>query len=117
MNRIRQCREDAKMSQKYVSVVLGVAGPSVSNWESGKTKPSMENYVNLAKLFKVPVEYLLGVSDDKGENDEKMPIAQSDGLEEIETVFNLLNARNRQRAFDFAKGLLTAQEEFPSDSD
>ncbi len=43
MNRIKQCREKSNLSQKYVAVALGVAAPSVSNWESGKTKPSMDN--------------------------------------------------------------------------
>ena len=45
MNRIKHCREKSNLSQKYVAVALGVAAPSVSNWESGKTKPSMDNYV------------------------------------------------------------------------
>lgn len=60
-NRIRECRKAAGMSQKYVSVTLGLAGPSISNWESGKTKPSNENLVKLAALFGVSVDYLLGL--------------------------------------------------------
>lgn len=117
MNRIKQCREKSNLSQKYVAVALGVAAPSVSNWESGKTKPSMDNYVNLAKLFGVSVEYLLGVAD-KDESEEKTPTATSDGSnKEYQEVFNLLNNWNRQRALDFAKGLLTAQEEAPSGED
>ena len=38
MNRIKHCREKSNLSQKYVAVALGVAAPSVSNWERGKTK-------------------------------------------------------------------------------
>nr|DAE25037.1 MAG TPA: helix-turn-helix XRE-family like protein [Siphoviridae sp. ct4Am4] len=34
MNRIKQCREKSNLSQKYVAVALGVAAPSVSNWEN-----------------------------------------------------------------------------------
>ena len=107
MNRIKHCREKSNLSQKYVAVALGVAAPSVSNWESGKTKPSMDNYVNLAKLFGVSVEYLLGMADK-----DETPTTISDGSnKEYQEVFNLLNSWNRQRALDFAKGLLTAQEE------
>lgn len=117
MNRIKQCREKSNLSQKYVAVALGVAAPSVSNWESGKTKPSMDNYVNLAKLFDVSVEYLLGIADND-ESSKKTPTTNSDGSnKEYQEIFNLLNSRNRQRAFDFAKGLLTAQEEDPSGED
>lgn len=63
MNRYRQCREAAGMSQKYVAVTLGIAGPSVSNWESGKTKPSSENLMQMADLYGVSVDYLLGRTD------------------------------------------------------
>ncbi len=60
MNRLKECREAAGLTQKYVALSLGVKGPSVSNWESGKTKPTMENFSALAKLYGVSVDYLLG---------------------------------------------------------
>lgn len=60
MNRLKQCRIDAGLSQQYVAVTLGVKGPSVSNWESGKTSPTVENLVALAKLYGVSTDYLLG---------------------------------------------------------
>ena len=50
----------AGFSQKYVATTLCVAGPSVSNWESGKTKPTPENLSALADLYNVTVDYLLG---------------------------------------------------------
>ena len=60
MNRIKEARIAAGLSQKYVATTLGVAGPSVSNWESGKTKPTTENYASLAALLNVSVDYLIG---------------------------------------------------------
>ena len=60
MNRIKAARKAAGMSQKYVAMTLGVKGPSVSNWESGKTMPTPDNLSALAKLFGVTVDYLLG---------------------------------------------------------
>lgn len=63
MNRIKEARKAAGMSQKYVAMSLGVAGPSVSNWENGKTKPTPENYVSLSQLFGVSVDYLMGNDD------------------------------------------------------
>lgn len=52
------------MSQKYVALTLGIAAPSVANWERGKTKPSHENIVKLADLYGVSTDYLLGRSDE-----------------------------------------------------
>lgn len=64
MNRIKEARKASGLSQKYVAMTLGVAGPSVSNWESGKTKPTPENFMSLAQLFGVTVDYLMGYSDE-----------------------------------------------------
>jgi len=60
MNRFRECREASGLTQKYVALTLGVKGPSVSNWESGKTTPTTENVAALAKMYNVSVDYLLG---------------------------------------------------------
>lgn len=60
MNRIKEARIAAGLSQKYVATTLGIAGPSVSNWESGKTNPTPDNYVALASLLGVSVDFLLG---------------------------------------------------------
>ena len=66
MTRLRQCREQAGLSQKEVAVSLGVKAPSVSNWESGRTSPASKNLQMLAKLYHVNMEYLTGLSDEKG---------------------------------------------------
>ncbi len=60
MNNIKKARMAAGLSQKYVAASLGVAAPSVSNWESGKTSPTPENLSALADLFNVTIDYLLG---------------------------------------------------------
>ena len=70
MTRLRECRENAKLSQKYVALTLGIAAPSVANWERGKTNPSHENIVKLADLYGVSVDYLLGRTEDPRGADE-----------------------------------------------
>lgn len=60
MNKIKEARKAAGFSQKYVAMTLGVAPPSVSNWESGKTQPTPENLKALAALYNVSIDYLLG---------------------------------------------------------
>ena len=59
MNKIRYCREQKKMSQKYVAISVGVSAPMVSQWESGIKQPSKENLVKLANLFGVSTDFLL----------------------------------------------------------
>ena len=60
MNRFRACRDQAGFTQKYVAISLGVKAPSVSDWEKGKTSPTIENLVKLADLYQITVDELLG---------------------------------------------------------
>lgn len=64
MNRIKEVREQRGLTQKYVALSLGVKGPSVSAWESGKTFPSAENLAALAELYGVSIDYLMGKAED-----------------------------------------------------
>ena len=70
MTRLRECRENANLSQKYVALTLGIAAPSVANWERGKTNPSHDNIVKLADLYGVSVDYLLGRTEEPRGADE-----------------------------------------------
>lgn len=60
MNNIKKARENAGMSQKEVAISLKVSAPTVSEWESGKKNPSAKNMKELAKIFNVSIDYLLG---------------------------------------------------------
>jgi transcriptional regulator with XRE-family HTH domain len=56
--RINKCRKDKKLSQEYVATMLGVSRQAVSKWETDASVPDTVNYINLAKIFGVSVEYL-----------------------------------------------------------
>ena len=104
-NRIKQCRERANLSQKYVAHVLGVAAPSVSNWESGKTKPTMKNFIGLAKLFDVPVEYIANVSE------ESTASVESSVLDpRLVDLLTDLTSLEREKAISYIEGLKSRRE-------
>ena len=101
-NRIKECRKAAGMSQKYVSMTLGLAGPSISNWESGKTKPTNENLVRLASLFGVTVDYLLGIDSTKPQ--EKAP-TPDDARAEAKMLLEGMDEEQYQAALQYLKFL------------
>ena len=101
-NRIKECRKAAGMSQKYVSMTLGLAGPSISNWESGKTKPTNENLVTLASLFGVTVDYLLGIDSTKPQ--EKAP-TPDDARAEAKMLLEGMDDEQYQAALQYLKFL------------
>lgn len=61
--RIKKLREKRDMTQTELAKRLGITRSSVNAWEMGITVPSTQYIVQLAKLFRVSTDYLLGVED------------------------------------------------------
>ncbi|MFW7268807.1 helix-turn-helix domain-containing protein [Gluconacetobacter sp. Hr-1-5] len=73
--RLRTLREHATLGQAEVAAALDVSIPTVSEWESGKKKPSRHRIPALARLFGVSTDYLLSGQElrlpDRDENGEE----------------------------------------------
>lgn len=60
MNIVRELRQRAGMQQKELAIHIGVARPTVSEWEHGKKDPSGDRLKKLSELFKVDPGVILG---------------------------------------------------------
>ncbi len=100
MNRFRECREASGLTQKYVALTLGVKGPSVSNWESGKTTPTTENVAALAKLYNVSVDYLLG--RDEG-HPQTSPSPADRQRRDVEAMLRAMSEADLEKVYDYAR--------------
>ena len=60
-DKIRELRESAGYSQAELARRLSVTRSSVNAWESGLSAPTAVYIVELAKLFRVTSDYLLGL--------------------------------------------------------
>ncbi|MDR1797622.1 MAG: helix-turn-helix domain-containing protein [Clostridiales Family XIII bacterium] len=58
--RIKSLREKAGRTQLELATELGVGRTSVSSWEMGFSAPSTAMVVELARVFSVTTDYLLG---------------------------------------------------------
>ena len=63
VNRLKYIRLAKGISQKEVSITLGVTQATVSSWERGTKSPSMNNMKRLAKIYEVSLDYLVGSTD------------------------------------------------------
>lgn len=61
--RIQELRSGCGWSQVEVAKRLQVAKQTVSNWENENIQPSIDMLVQLAKLFNVSTDYLLGMDN------------------------------------------------------
>lgn len=62
-DRIKILRENIGLSQTALANKLGITRSSVNAWELGISVPSTQYIIELANLFKVSTDYLLGVSN------------------------------------------------------
>ena len=61
-DRIKALREQSNITQAMLARQLGITRSSVNAWEMGISVPSTQYVVELAAIFKVSTDYLLGVS-------------------------------------------------------
>lgn len=59
--KVRMLREQRGLSQAELAKQLGITRSSVNAWEMGISVPSTQYVVELANLFSVSTDYLLGV--------------------------------------------------------
>ena len=60
--RIKLLRDQRGMTQTELAKRLGITRSRVNAWEMGISVPSTQYIVELARLFKVSTDYLLGVA-------------------------------------------------------
>lgn len=52
------------MLQKDLAKLLNVRNTTVSAWETGDNEPDLKTLAQIAKIFAVTTDYLLGLTDE-----------------------------------------------------
>lgn len=65
MSRLKELRQEKKLSQKEIADFLGVNEKTISRWENGENTIKSDKAQKLADYFGVSTGYLLGYSNDK----------------------------------------------------
>lgn len=78
---IKSLREQNKYTQSELAKILGITRSSVNAWEMGISVPSTQYVVELANIFKVSTDFILGVKSTAtinvdGLNDEDIELVQ-----------------------------------------
>lgn len=60
-DRLKELRKLKGLSQNYLATYMNVSQVTISNWERGTKEPSFTALIDLANLFGVSCDYLLGV--------------------------------------------------------
>lgn len=62
--RIKEIRIENKLSQVKFGEILFVSQDTVSLWEQGKSLPSTEYIIAIAKTFNISADYILCLKDE-----------------------------------------------------
>lgn len=89
--RIKSLREASGISQAKLAKQLGVTRSSVNAWELSISSPTTQYIVDMAQLFHVSTDYILGVS-----NEKQLSLRGMDD-EETKLVYDLVNYILKQK--------------------
>jgi len=66
--RIHLLRKERGLTQQQLADLIGKSKTAISNYESGRIEPSLEELVNLSRVLNCSIDYLLiGTNDSKKE--------------------------------------------------
>ena len=106
-NRLRGLREDADMTQSALANKLNLKPSAVSKYEMGLTQPSLATLIQLAGIFNVSVDYLLGLSNVKNYPNAKEAFTPKEA--EIVVRYRKLNKENQIRLDERISAMLDGQ--------
>lgn len=106
MNRIKELREEKKITQVRLSIELEVSQETISAYEMGKYSPSVKSLIKLREIFGVPIDYILGLSDVRHECIQSADLSQDELC--IINLYKSLDIYGKERAQAYIEGYLDA---------
>lgn len=80
MNRVKELRNEKKLTQDVLAKKLGITQAALSKWETGKSQPDQRTLLILSDIFGVSIDYILGNTEQRtayalAERDELLPLS------------------------------------------
>ena len=94
--RIKFLRENKKLTQAELSKKLGITRASVNAWELGISVPSTQYLVELARIFEVSTDYLLGMKSTSSINTSGLT---EDDIQIVYSIIEHLRRKNDETAW------------------
>ena len=105
MMRIKELREEKKLSQTALAQSVGTSQRNIGRWENGENEPTYSQLVKIADYFGVTIDYLVGREDDFGVVKLENLSQISNDEKELISVYKLLSKEEKQKVLSIVKGL------------
>lgn len=73
-NRLAKLRKEKGYSQEQLAEELDISRQAISKWERAEASPDTDNLIELAKLYNVSLDYLLGLDNEESKSVNKNQI-------------------------------------------
>ena len=94
---LRTFRKQKEFSQEYLAEKMNVSRQTISKWENGTAMPDLRKLTDLASLFDVSMDELLGTSAP----DYKTSVSDNAELENLKQAFDEYKAKNKKTTIIF----------------
>ena len=94
---LRAFRKQKDFSQEYLAEKMNVSRQTISKWENGTAMPDLKKLTDLASLFDVSMDELLGTSAP----DYKTSVSDNSELENLKQAFDEYKAKNKKTTIIF----------------
>lgn len=105
MLKLKELRISKGIDQKALGEILNIGNGTISNWEVGRTEPSIDYLIKIADYFQCSVDELLGREDYATGNViiESAPLSVDE--KQLVEIYRTLSMRDKAELIGFAKGL------------
>ena len=93
--RLMQLRKDKHLTQADMADILGLSRSSYTCYEIGTSTPTMTTLIELADLFKVSLDYLVGRGEDPSLYSTDDPIAMREELNLVDRFRRMTPEKRR----------------------
>lgn len=94
---LRAFRKQKEFSQEYLAEKMNVSRQTISKWENGTAMPDLKKLTDLASLFDVSMDELLGTSAP----DYKTSVSDNTELENLKQAFDEYKIKNKKTTIIF----------------
>ena len=107
LKNLKKMREKRKVTQLKLSVDIEVSQELISQYELGKSLPTIPNLIKLANYFNCSTDYLLGLTDNP--NKIKNLDSKDVQLNNVIEIYNSLSPENKNKLTSYITYLFKEQ--------
>lgn len=94
-DKIRELRIQKNLTQAQVAQRLGITKNAVNSWEKMSSSPTLKNVAELAGIFGVSIDYLLGISHSLTIDISDLDDLQREAMQNLKSSFEKMNTKRK----------------------